>query len=99
MNRDELSLLLYFESCAVDYGGRVNQLRMNAQDFEIAEKWNEDGFIEFGRIKIADHNRDGGYWVRMTESAWTAAHVERRDRAARMLIQKRYRRTKDKEPA
>lgn len=35
--RDEKSLLLYFETQAVDYGGTLEGVRMNADDFAIAK--------------------------------------------------------------
>lgn len=90
-SREERSLLLYFETCAVDLSGRVDARRMNVNDFAIAKRWNEEGFISFGRIASADHNRQGGHWVELSEEAWTKAHLERRVRHDR--CERRYRRT------
>lgn len=59
MSKDERSLLLFLESCAVDYGGRVNLARMNQEEVDIAGRWNENGFVSFGRIVIRHHNSNG----------------------------------------
>lgn len=83
MNRDERSLLIFFETCLVDYTGRVNAARMNAIDEEIAQRWAKEGFIEYGRIASKDHNSQGAHWVKFSADAWTAAHQERRARYSR----------------
>jgi len=36
MTSDERNLLLYFETCAVDYGGKIDNRRMNREDIYIA---------------------------------------------------------------
>jgi hypothetical protein len=43
LSKDEKSLLLFFESCAVEYGGKINVRHMNEDDFKIAEAWNRTG--------------------------------------------------------
>jgi len=91
MRRDERSLLLFFESCAVDLNGRVDAKRMNEKDFSIAKDWDFNGFICFGRIVIDDHNSQGGNWVELSEDAWSMAHQERRARHARG--KRRYKKT------
>jgi hypothetical protein len=83
MDRDERSLILFFETCAVDRKGAVDSRRMNRDDFKIAERWNEEGFIRFGRIKGTDVTETRSHWVSLTEPAWQAAHLERRARASR----------------
>ena len=40
LSKDEKSLLLFLETRAVDYGGRVNVQHMNLEDMEIAKRWN-----------------------------------------------------------
>jgi len=80
MSRDERSLLLYFESCAVDYIGRVNLIRTNPQDRKIIVLWEKSNFIKFGRVKFGDHNSQGGHWVELSEEAWALAHQERKAR-------------------
>lgn len=93
MSRDERSLLLYFETCAVDLSGRVDARRLNSDDFEIAGRWSGTDFIGFGRIKSADHNSQGQHWVELSDEAWELAHQERRARNAR--CEPRYERTCD----
>lgn len=89
ISRDELSLLLYLETQAVDYGGALESARMSNADFQIATRWHEEKFIQFERIpraKIKTHNgiaRD--HRVVLSDEAWTLAHAERRARCARMM--------------
>ncbi|MEE9158957.1 MAG: hypothetical protein V3U60_11285 [Gammaproteobacteria bacterium] len=94
MSRDERSLLLYLETCAVDLCGRVDGCHMNEDDFDIAKGWNESGFVSFGRIVIKDHNRQGGNWAELSEDAWELAHKERRARQERNP--RRYKTTAEK---
>jgi hypothetical protein len=91
MNKEERSLLLYLETCAVDQGGSVESLRMNAEDFDILTRWAENGFVQFGRIYSRDvtrlakmSSRRPTNWVELSEEAWNAAHSERRARSKRM---------------
>jgi len=84
MSKNEKNLLLFFETRAVDYGGRVSLVYMNRDDMKIAEKWNESGFVFFGRIVIRHHNKDGTNWCRLSEEAWKLAHQERKARHKRM---------------
>ena len=88
MNKDERSLLLYFESSAVDYGGKIDARRMNAEDFALAKQWSEDGFVAFGRIAADDIFRGSrnvwDHWVVLSESAWELARQERRARNERI---------------
>jgi hypothetical protein len=95
MTKDEKSLLLFLETRAVDYGGRVNLQHMNQDDVKIAEKWNEEGFLEFGRIVIRNHNSDGTHWVKLTNEAFRVAHKLRRERADRMYQNRTWLSTKE----
>lgn len=95
MTKDERSLLLFLETRAVDYGGRVKLDHMNAEDIGIAQKWNKEGFLGFGRIVIRNHNPDGTNWVKMTKEAWTLAHKERKARAKRLWLNKTWVSTED----
>ncbi len=99
MNATERSLLLYFESCATDSGGRLHPERMNDDDRDVLDRWTKEGFVQHGRIIAADHNRDGSLWVRLSEEAWTAAHAERRARADRVWVKKQYTTTDEKRAA
>lgn len=96
MTKDERSLLLYLETCAVDLAGRVHSEKMNDEDRAILTRWTKDGFVTHGRIIAADINRNGSLWVQLSEAAWEAAHKERRARAARMWEKRKYTTTAEK---
>jgi hypothetical protein len=96
MTTTERSLLLYLETRVVDYGGRVNQKHMNSDDRTILDRWVESKFVSFGRIIVADHNRDGTHWVRLSGDAWDLAHMERLARGARMWSNRAYTTTAEK---
>ncbi len=88
MTVEERSLLLYVETCAVDYGGLVHCQRINEADREILKRWDSEGFLSFSRITFKSlgilkdkHHTD---LVRLSEEAWALAHEERRARSARM---------------
>jgi hypothetical protein len=90
MTRDERSLLLFLETCAVDYGGKVDARHMNDDDFNIAKQWNAEGFIEFGRIKFHDIVEKKTHWVTLSIDAWTLAHTERKERAERLIAKQTF---------
>lgn len=48
--RDERNLLMYLETRLVDHQGLVNELQMNDEDRAIARRWNEEGFLQYGRV-------------------------------------------------
>lgn len=84
MTRDERNLLLYFETRMVDYSGTIDSAHVNASDIEIAQKWNEIGFIKYGRIafKCLPLPSDSGKGRLTTccflsDHAWKLAHQER----------------------
>lgn len=91
MSRNDKSLLLYLETCAVDYGGLVEARRMNAEDLATMERWNESGFVVSGRVSSDDlrrwenHTRRPTRWCELSEQAWQAAHAERRARYRRLM--------------
>ena len=88
MNKDERSLLLYFECQAVDYGGKIDVRRMNEIDMELAKEWNSTGFVHFGRIAARDIQKLPSnifsHWCVLSEEAWIEAHRERRVRNVRV---------------
>ena len=95
LTKDEKSLLLFLETRQVDYGGRVNLAHMNNEDMEIAERWNKEKFIGFGRIVMRNHNSDGTHWCKLSEEAFKIAHNLRRERAKRMWERKTWISTED----
>ena len=45
------SLLLYIETCAVDYIGTIDRKKINDEEFEQLEEWKKTGFLKvFERI-------------------------------------------------
>ncbi len=90
LEKTEASLLLYLETCAVDLSGRVHMDRMNAEDMAIIDRWLASGFVTFGRIRMAHHNKQGTHWVRLSEEAAVTAAFERRARARRGWTNRRY---------
>ncbi|AMV30885.1 hypothetical protein VN12_02135 [Pirellula sp. SH-Sr6A] len=92
----EVSLLLYFETRSVDHSGRVDSRYMNESDVEIAKKWNEIGFVRFGRIASEDCNANGSNWVELSDDAWSEVSVLRRERAKRNWKTRRFRSTEEK---
>jgi len=101
MDKDGRNLLLYLESCATDFGGLIDSRRMNKEDFETAEEWNQHGFISFGRVCAADickMKRNGHpctHWVALSEEAWQMAHQERRARATRVEAKRTWKKTSE----
>lgn len=96
LTKDEMALLLYLETCAVDHACRVHAQRINAEDRAIIEKWVDAEFVFFGRIIAEDCNRDGSLWVRLSEGAWRSAHVGRKELAERMWKSREYVTTDEK---
>ena len=85
MTSDERSLLLFFETQAVDYGGLIDiKKRMNKEDFDIAKKWNDEGFVKFGRIKFHSILKST-HWCELSDEAWSLAHAERKARCTRIM--------------
>ena len=93
MSKDQQSLLMYFETCLVDHYGRLEGQRMNSLDIKIAEAFNKNGLIKFGRLSMEAIQRLRGdprgtiytHYVRFTDKAWELAHKFRRERSERML--------------
>lgn len=98
MTKEERSLLLYLETRAVDHGGLVTTPQMNADDFAILDRWNESGFMEFGRLTRASIEKLCGstHWVRLSETAWKLAHEERRARCERIYGSRNWETTEEK---
>ena len=87
--KDEESLLLYLETCAVDSFGKVKSIHMNQDDFKLAEEWHKSGFIKFGRMLSTEIKRDSvrGYeythYVILSDDAWREVAKLRMERAKR----------------
>ena len=97
MNKNEKSLLLYFESCLVEKRGRVNLEHMNDGDTDIMKKWTAEGFISTGRIRVDEYMQtSGSMWVEFSDEAWILAHEERKDRSKRMIEKRGWLKTSEK---
>jgi hypothetical protein len=96
MTKEERSLLLFFEDCAVNKSGRVNSTHMNDADREIAQKWNLSGFVEWGRIASEHLSSLGNNWCLLSEQAWEIASAERKARAGRLWSKRSWATTKEK---
>lgn len=99
MNNDQISLLLYLETRAVDYDGKVAMEKMNKEDLEQAKAWNESKFIGFGRICLKDIDKrqlSSSSWIELSEEAWTMAHTQRKLRADRGMASRSWRKTSEK---
>lgn len=85
LTKAEKSLLIYFETCATEYGGKVDMRKISNDEFNLAKTWDEDKFIEFGRIKFEDITIPHfSYFVFLSDDAWNLAHQERRARFNRI---------------
>jgi hypothetical protein len=90
LTKDEKSLLLLLEACAVDNSGRIDLRRINSDDIAIGKRWNESGFVKFGRIRAADIFRKETRWCHLSPEALKLAHEERTLRAERGWSRREY---------
>jgi hypothetical protein len=100
LSRDEQSLLLFLETCVVDHGGLVNLGHMNGGDYNIAERWAKEGFIQFGRVASAtmppvSRTSAWSHWCQLSEEAWKSVRILRRERAERLWKSRSYRTTEE----
>jgi hypothetical protein len=86
ITREQASILLYVESCAVEYGGLLEGVRINATDLRALVSLTEAGYLTFGRIPgklLGSFQRGVTHWCDLTDAGWALAHQMRRARAAR----------------
>ena len=95
MTKEELSLLLFLETCCVDYGGRVDSRRMNKADFDIVDNWKQDGYLLFGRIRHSDISEHRSHWTEFSNRAWNDAHAERKARFKRINDKRQWEKTEE----
>jgi hypothetical protein len=91
-HKDQVTLLLYLETRAVDHGGVVDIDHMNNDDVMQAKLWADSRYIGFGRIRAPVF----GHWVELSDEAWDDAHRFRRERAARMLANRTWEKTSER---
>lgn len=97
LTKDEKSLLLFFETAYVDHAGKLNPAHMNDADRKIAEKWNNSGYVEFGRVRYSDITNEKTNYVFLSAEAMNDAHQERKERAERMQKARQWQTTKEKQ--
>lgn len=90
MTRAEESLLLYLETRAVDHGGRIFDVNMNDEDRETAKRWAAEGYVGYGRIKVAFCQPGKTTWVSLSPAAHEDVARLRRARAARGWAERNY---------
>lgn len=83
LTKNEQSLLLFFETCAVDSSGKVRTKHMNESDCAIARRWDEAGFVKYGKIAFGDIKNDFTHWCELSNDAWECASQLRKTRAIR----------------
>lgn len=87
LTKTERSILLYAETCVVDYAGLLEGERMNGDDIEALKKFAAAGILKFGRIPArllgSMISRKCTYWIEFTDAAWALAHTLRRQAAER----------------
>ncbi|MCM2546162.1 hypothetical protein [Burkholderia glumae] len=79
LTKDERSMMLYAESCCVDYSGLLEACRMNNEDMAALRRFQEAGLLTFGRVpakllgQLASYGRKPTHWVTLSESGWNFA--------------------------
>jgi hypothetical protein len=86
MTKDEKSLLVYFETQAVDYKGIIQDTRcMNKDDLTIAKQFNDNDFVTFKRVHINESNNKLTFGVQLSDDAWLIVGKLREARAKRNI--------------
>lgn len=86
ITRDQRSILMYAETCAVDHGGLLEGIRMNKTDLDSLAELAAAGILTFGRIPgkmLGTFKRNNTHWCDLTEAGWSLAYQLRRARAAK----------------
>lgn len=82
LTKTERSVLLYAETCVVDYAGLLEGKRMNSDDIDALKKFEAAGILKFGRIPArvlgSMVSRECTHWVEFMDAAWSIAHSLRR---------------------
>lgn len=94
--REEASTILYLETCAVDHGGMIEPVRMNADDWQIVQQLQDAGLLRFGRLLSDAIRKFSGphrytHWVEFTQAGFTLAATLRQQRAERNMMDKSWR--------
>lgn len=93
----EQALLVFLEMSAVDCVGKVRTTHMVESDFEIAKRWNEEGFVMFGEIEYEDIENNFTHWCELSDLAWMTIANIRKERALRGVQGKVYKKKQQQE--
>lgn len=84
LSKDEKSILVYVECCAVDAGGLLEGQRMNAADHEALRKFKAAGLLDYGRVParlLGTGARNWTHWCDLNAVGWSLASELRKLRA------------------
>lgn len=91
MTKDQKSVLLYAETCAVDKGSLLEGVRMNEADHEALRVLQEMGFLKYGRIpyrlieeRPSWFQSNPTHWVKITDAGWALASACRKARSSHL---------------
>lgn len=80
------STLRYLESCLVERKGKVEERRLNQEDFSNIELMKGFDLIEFEEIPEEKNYRSKyTHKVRFSDEAWNLAHKFRKEKSERMI--------------
>lgn len=94
--RDELSLLLYLESCAVDFACAIDSRKMNAEDEAILTEWCEIGFAASGRVSSEFLTARLQRWAKLSDEGMALAQTARLERAKNGWAKRHWTTTEEK---
>ena len=89
ITRDQRSILLYAEHCAVEQGGLLDGVRLNAADLGALVQLEDAGILAHGRIpgrllgSFKDHRIQPTHSCDLTDTGWELAALLRRERSVR----------------
>jgi hypothetical protein len=86
LTRHQGNFLMFLETCCVDSGGKIDGIRMNAEELAWAKEWDAEGYIIFGRLLHEHVVGARCLGVRLSNDAWVDAHRLRYERAQRNLL-------------
>jgi len=89
--QQQLNLLLYLETCAVD-GGKVDIRRMRPEEVEQVERWVANKLLQFGRVCL---DSGGGHWIRLSPKVRVVIALERTIRAERFWASRTWQTTSE----
>ena len=80
-------LILFLETCAVDYSGKVDMRKISDEEKSIIKEWKEFKVLDFGRLpyaqvqKLANTQYPATHWIVLSSSLMRQAAELRLKRA------------------